>query len=240
MSDIYFDSSKIKHIDSEYVAFIDIMGTKTHMEHSIFETANFIFKLHAAVLSACKSEKYKNVFIYPVMDGAYITASNRQDMEKLLVRIFDSLASIFLTESDLNKRFSVQAGLAYGDIIHGHRISYSASKIFELDLAYKNYILLGSAMIKAYELSSTASPFGIAIADNAVKSTIHKKHGFDEGWKWYSGSLIKSTTDIPQLLNELKSFFMAFKDDSHPLHYASEKTDEHINRVKKYFNVPES
>ena len=238
MSDIYFDSRKLPSPKREYVAFLDIMGTKAHMSFSVHETANFIFKLHAAVLSAWRSEKYKNVFVYPVMDGAYITASNRENIEKILVRVFDSLASIFVNEPNISKRFSIQAGLSYGKTIHGHRVPYDASKIFELDLPYKNNILLGPAMIEAYEYSSTASPFGIAISESAQKH-LHdgsRNNGsFQAGWKWHKSKRIKINTETDLLARELIAFFEQFRSEDNPLHYNSEKVDHHIECVKEYF-----
>ena len=238
MSDIFFDSRKLPRPKREYVAFLDIMGTKAHMTNSVYETANYIFKLHAAVLSAWRSEKYKNVFVYPVMDGAYITASNQGDIEKILVRVFDSLASIFLKEPNICRRFSIQAGLSYGETIHGHRVPYSASKVFELDLPYKNNILLGSAMIQAYELSSTASPFGIAIAESAQKH-IHdqsRNYGsFHPGWKWHESKRIMINTETHTFSRELIAFFEQFRAEDNPFHYEPAKIDSHIEHIKVYF-----
>lgn len=243
MSDIYFDSRQLPRSKNAYVAFLDIMGTKAHMAHSVHETANYIFKLHAAVLSAWRSEKYKNVFVYPVMDGAYITASHQEDMEKLLARIFDSLAILFLNESDPSKRFVVQAGLSYGKTIHGHTVPYSASKVYELDLGYKNNILLGPAMIQAYEAGSVASPFGISMADSTIKHDHDnsKAYGsFLSEWKWHTCEKIRISTDANELSKELIAYFNAFKSEEHPLHYDPLRIECHINRIKDYFSVDEA
>ena len=80
MSDVFFNSKKLPNPKREYVAFVDIMGTRAHMENNVTTTANYIFKLHAAILAAWRNEKYQNVFVYPVMDGAYITATSRDDI----------------------------------------------------------------------------------------------------------------------------------------------------------------
>ena len=69
MADVYFNVRKLKgKAHKEYVAFVDIMGTRTHMKNSIYESANFIFKLHAAIISAWREKNYHGVFVYPVMD----------------------------------------------------------------------------------------------------------------------------------------------------------------------------
>lgn len=240
MSDIFFNSRKLPKGKNEYVAFLDIMGTKAHMTHSVHETANYIFKLHAAVLSAWRSEKYKGVFVYPVMDGAYITASSKLDMEKLLVRIYDSLAGVFIKELDDNKKFVIQAGLAYGRTIHGHNIPYSASKVFELELSYKNYILLGPAMIEAYECGAHASPFGINVAESAQKNNDEnaRQYGaFPDCWKWFKTEAIKLKVDKSLLATNLEYYFNIFKSTNHPLHYDVNKIDNHIQLLKDYFEV---
>ena len=101
MSDVFFDERKLPKTRNEYVAFVDIMGTQTHMKKSVRETANFIFKLHSAIISAYREKPYKNVFVYPVMDGAYITSGNIEDMKNILLRIYRSLAEIFIDETKM-------------------------------------------------------------------------------------------------------------------------------------------
>ena len=104
MADVFFNNKKLPTPKREYVAFIDIMGTKNHMKNSVQTTANYIFKLHAAVLTAWRNEKYKNVFVYPVMDGAYITATTKEDMEKILVRIYLEIARVIVMEDKFGVR----------------------------------------------------------------------------------------------------------------------------------------
>ena len=42
MADVYFNVRKLKgKAHKEYVAFVDIMGTRTHMKKSVYESANF-------------------------------------------------------------------------------------------------------------------------------------------------------------------------------------------------------
>ena len=54
MPNVFFDNRFLDgKSHKEYVAFVDIMGTRTHMKAGVDEAANFIFKLHAAIISAC-------------------------------------------------------------------------------------------------------------------------------------------------------------------------------------------
>jgi hypothetical protein len=96
MADIYFNERNLPKPRNEYVAFIDIMGARTHMKKSVKETVNFIFKLHSGIISEWRQKPCKNVFVYPVMDGAYITSSNKEDIINILVRAFRSLAIDFM------------------------------------------------------------------------------------------------------------------------------------------------
>lgn len=236
--DVYFNSKKMPREKKEYVAFLDIMGTSANMAHSVNKTANYIFKLHAAILSAWKKTSYEGVFVYPVMDGAYITSRRKDSMEKVLVSIMDTLSKIFVEEIDDDKRFVIRAGLAYGELIHGHEIPFNASKIFELDLGYKNNLLLGSGMILANESEKHAAPFGIYVDSSAEKHIGAKQRSFgtfDSDWKWYLSREKKTKTDVSTLKSLLVGHFEEFKDENHPLHYDEEKINNHIQRINDYF-----
>ena len=97
MKDIYFNGQYLPRAKKEYIAFIDIMGTRTHMSKSVMESANFIFKFHAAIISAWREQAYPGVFVYPVMDGAYITSKNKSNLIKILLRVFRVLSSAWGT-----------------------------------------------------------------------------------------------------------------------------------------------
>lgn len=237
MADIFFDGRKLPRTRKAYVAFIDIMGTQTYMNISIKSTANYIFKLHAAVISAWRSAPYKNVFVYPIMDGVYITASSKEDIEKMLIRIYDGLSMQFLKDTE-NHGFIIRAGLAYGDVIYGHEVPYQASKIFEMDLNYKNGILLGKPMIEAYQLEGQASPFGVCLADSARKhadDSSRRFGSFNDNWKWFHGDSIKAKSDINQLKIKLLNRFNWLDDEKNPAHYDSNKIVQHKQLVEQYF-----
>lgn len=210
------------------------------MKVSVKKTANYIFKLHAAVLAAWRNEKYQNVFVYPVMDGVYITATSKDNIEKIIVRIYLELAKILVKEHNPECRFVIRGSVAYGETIHGHNVPYSASKIFETDLNYKNNILLGSAMIRAYAGEGCAAPFGVLIDESASKGEGRsKKNGsFPEDWKWFDSKVLKIDA---KLINNLKSavndYFEKLKNENHPCHYPVEKIEKHQLAAKKYFNL---
>ena len=240
MSDLFFDNRKLPHARNEYVAFLDLMGTQNHMQRSVRDASNFIFKLHAAVVSAWRKSAYIGVFVYPIMDGVYITSSNKENIEKLLVKIFSDLAEIFIKESNPYHQFIPRCGLAYGEIIHGHNVPYNASRIFELDLQYKNNILLGQAMINAYTSEGEAAPFGIKLHNSAANRTTNGKSfgAFSENWVWYESTTIKVPTDISkQLGDSLSKYYSIVKDEHHVLHYPTEKIEKHESKAIEYFKL---
>lgn len=226
MAQIYFDGRQLPQAKRRYVAFVDIMGTQAHMTRSTVTAANFIFKLHAAVLDAWKNEKYEDVFVYPVMDGAYITAARKEDIEKIIVRVFSGIAELQIGETNPTHRFIVRGSIAFGEVIHGHHVPYSASKVFEIDLGYKNNILLGPAMISAYSGEGKAAPFGVYIDDSAVDRG--NGRGFSADWKWYKSKALKIKEGIQQeLCVAVRGYFdVASK---YP------KLDEHKRRAAEYF-----
>lgn len=225
MAQIYFDGKQLPDAKKRYVAFVDIMGTQTHMTRSTVIAANFIFKLHAAVLDAWKNEKYQDVFVYPVMDGAYITAARKEDIEKIIVRVFLGIAELQIKEENPAHRFVVRGSIAFGEVIHGHHVPYSASKVFEIDLGYKNNILLGPAMILAYSGEGKAAPFGIHIDNSAVDSG--NGRGFSVDWKWHTSKVLKFQDGIRQeLFKAVLGYFDAASE--YP------KLDEHKRRAEEY------
>lgn len=242
MSDVYFNSKKLPTPSNEYVAFIDIMGTRNHMCRSINVAANFIFKLHAAVVSAWRKPAYQGVFVYPIMDGVYITSRTKKNMKKTLVKIYSKLAELFINETDILHQFIPRCGLAYGKVIHGHDVPYQASKVFELDLGYRNNILLGQPMINAYEGEEKAAPFGIHVHETAKKQTGSETQfgAFPDDWKWYNSREMKVDDDLVGKLNSaLESYYGMVKNETHPLHYPEERILDHEQKAKEYFSFLE-
>lgn len=236
MADVYFDARKLPRPRNEYVAFVDLMGTRTHMKISVEETANYIYKLHSAIIQAWREKPYKNVFVYPVMDGAYITAANKENIENIVVRIFRSLSEIFLSEKNYRFLFLVRCAIAYGEVIHGHNVPYNASKAFEMSIGYKDNILLGRAMIAAYDGEGKASPFGVFLDESSIKHKDGRYGAFQENWKWYSSSVLKIDEDVPHSLSEkITDYLMQMKDENHPLHYPIDRIEEHIGNARQYF-----
>lgn len=228
MAQIFFNGKLLPPASKRYVAFVDIMGIQTHMLKSTATAANFIFKLHSAILDAWRNEKYQNVFVYPVMDGAYITAAKKSDIEKIVVRIFKGIAEIQITESNPSHWFIIRGSIAFGEVIHGHHVPYAASKVFEKDLGYKNNILLGPAMISAYRGEEKAAPFGIYLDDSAINQ--ESGRGFSESWKWYGSTALTLDSEIgTKIRRTVLDYFEKTSGDT--------KDDQHKQLAEEYFSL---
>lgn len=243
MPDVYFNERKLpKHLKKEYVAFLDIMGIQNRMKMSLRDTSNFIFKLHASVIAALRDKRYEGVFCYPLMDGVYITSRSKESMVNILVRIYRELAQVLIEEDKMEHIFLVRAAVAYGQIIHGHDIPLGASKIFELDVGYKDKILLGTPMILAYENEKNAAPMGIYLDQSAIVSDDKERGGcFATDWKWWcktNGSGLKVPEGLQtKVRDKLEQYFEWIEKDGNKFGegYEEKRLEKHRNMVREYF-----
>ncbi len=95
---IYFNGDMLPQPQMKYVCWLDIMGTKKIMSESVQKSANFIFKLHVALLESQKG--HDGISLYPMMDGAYILSSSREEITKFLSETLSRLAVNFSEEQE--------------------------------------------------------------------------------------------------------------------------------------------
>jgi len=100
----YFNAAALPEPQNTYVCWIDVMGTQAIMARSVSMSANFICKLHQAILMADAAEA-KNLTFYPMMDGAYVTVEDKAALECFLRDVFFRLAKTFISENKQQHRF---------------------------------------------------------------------------------------------------------------------------------------
>lgn len=230
----YFNADRMPNSRKEYVAFIDIMGIQSKMIHSTKQASNYIFKLHATLLEAWRIRGYKTISIYPIMDGAYITSTKKDDMLNLLTAVYNSISMALLCEDKYQFWYMVRASVAYGDVIHGRDIPYDACLEFSSRVGYKEQLLISPAMIEAYKGERDAAPMGINICNSASS----RNNGIKITWKWYSNPNIKT---IPQNLesfkDRLKNYLSWLNEHSNEGKYPSESRQRHRDAVYSYFDI---
>ncbi len=224
MSAIYFDADYFPDMKNEYVLWIDIMGTKNSMESSVKTSSIFICKLHVAIMEA----KNKNIHVYPMMDGAYVTSEDAEEMEKFIRKLFNSLSDTLIEEKNDYHRFLVKGSLAYGPIIHGKDIPASCSDCLKENNDYVESILLGIPMIQAAKGEREAPPFGIYCDESARISNPKFAHRW---YKWFA------KTRVPKVSRAVQSYFDYSKEHYFELDYPKEKIAEHEEKAKQYFRV---
>lgn len=231
----FFDAKQLPSAKDEYVCFIDIMGIQSKMSHSINQSSNFIFKLHAIILECWRTTSYSHISVYPIMDGAYITSSNKSEILNLLTYIYNLLVTSLMKEDDYKYWFWIRASLAYGKIIHGRNIPYDASLEFSTRVGYKEQLLIGEPMILAYTGERNAAPMGIFI-DNSASA---KYQGVPSDWRWFQNRNIKveqSQIEIfTRKMNECYDHMgKMWNEEEYPL----DKRAEHLKRFNEYYTLP--
>ena len=180
---LYFNAAHLTAAAPEYVAWIDIMGTQASMSRSIKATANFIFKLHTAALTAPR----EHVRLYPVMDGLYAASPRKTDMLNFIRSVFLQVAEEFTQTADSNHRFMIRGGLAFGPVIHGANVAERASPVLHQNQEYRQAILLGMPMVQAHLSESSAPPFGVAVHESARAFSQNRQEPLHAiWWKWKS------------------------------------------------------
>ena len=225
MSSIYFNDKDFPSMVNEYVLWVDIMGTKNSMSSSVKTSSFFICRLHAAILEAVKK---KDIRLYPVMDGAYITTPSDKNMAEFIKKLFIDLSDTLISEENDYHRFLVKGALAYGPVTHGREIPDTCCKNFGDNREYVDSILLGMPMIQASKGAKKAPPFGI-FCDESARIASHR---FEHRWhKW----CVKSR--IPKVARAVQSYFDYSLEHYYELNYPREKIYEHAEMAKQYFRT---
>lgn len=232
----YVTDSAFPETQNEYVCWIDIMGTKSKMEHSVNTCGIFMLKFHAAILEAIQKKKCA-INVYPVMDGVYITSKSVNDLQTAMFHIFSELGNLFLSENDFHHQFLVKASIAYGPVIHGKDIDNSVNANLAADESYKNSLLIGLPMIQAITGEQKAPPFGVFIHESA--RTFHpdgENPLFFKWWKWFLHDPSTWNKDsTKRLAKKAQQYFDNCDKQSIVLEYSSDRIKAHKQAAKEYF-----
>ncbi|WP_339815219.1 hypothetical protein [uncultured Imperialibacter sp.] len=225
---MYFNSSKLPEPKNEYVAWIDIMGTKNIMSDSLNISANFIFKFHSAI----QASKDADAKYYPLMDGVFITTDKLSVLKRVIAETFTKLAELFSAEQNNRHRFLIKGSISFGPIIHGENVPADACSDLEKDLNYKKAILMGTPMIQAYSIEKLAPPFGVYIHESA--RTFAEKGKARFSGKFYQWS--NTTFNRSAFLKEIENYFQWTKKYSNAVGLEKAKSDYYLELAQEYFN----
>lgn len=225
----YFDAGRMPSPYREYVAWFDVIGTRSHVAQSHLRGANFFAKIHLAALRATSEA----VCLYPVMDGFYATC-RRQSAMLAFVRDFYRLITItFCSESENRHRFVVRGALSFGPVTHGRDLPEDCAR-FSSD-TYRDGLLFGIAMIQAYEAERNSPPLGLYVHESARAFAPDGDRPFSGlWWRWWRN-------DDEPLLAELREaipdYYAWALDHAHEHDYDPERAKAHRALACEYFAI---
>jgi len=235
---VYFNADLMGNPSDNYICWLDVMGSKNHISQSLKTSANFIFKLHASILSAfagLNNVEKDDIIIYPVMDGAFISGKSRSALEKLLRHCMRLLADTFLSEVNQEHKFVVRGAIAFGRVFHGRGIDDNANVIFRDYPEIKKSILLGLPMVLAFEAESTAPPFGIAIDRSARSSSPAGTEPYNfSWWKWFYGD---RTFNVMDFRAGLEAHYIWHEGHHYFTGYSPDRIKVHKGMSIQYFET---
>ncbi len=241
----YFDPRKIELSPPRYVAWVDIMGSSQLMRKSHVQSAIAIGHLSSVVLEAADYLKFSGN-IYPLVDGAYVTTTERSDLQALLKYIFKLSAINFLignTKQPGDLRI-IRGSIAFGQVIEGGDICNSAKILKIYDVRYTNKVLLGAPLALAYAAESLAAPFGVWIDETArqfapnIPSARTIRWTNWPWWDYITGDSIvdDDCKDIERMLAEKLEKYYSWCDRNYiSILYDPIRLKDHRERARQYF-----
>ena len=233
---IYLNSNKIPYLVPRYVAWLDVMGSRSTMQRSLHASINNVGRLHVAILM---HRKQPGLTVSPFMDGAYIRTRGKPSMLDFLHFTFEELAHDFVTQEWHEQRFLSRCGLSFGNVLEGTEIPTSVNFIIgaKSNTDYRTGVIFGYPMVEAFQSEATAPPFGIAIHASArsfAKENSKPLSGF--WWKWF-----KYRDVVPEYFDEFKStlidYFKWCERRTHTLMYAKDRVFAHRAMAEEYFEL---
>ncbi|ABO89679.1 TPA: hypothetical protein P2N00_001605 [Aeromonas salmonicida] len=226
-----FNANLLPEPQNEYVAWVDVMGIQSAMSRSLSISANFVFKLHIAALSAPR----ENVQIYPVMDGFYACSPCQNAMLAFLRNVLTTMGSIFLETPQPLHRFIARGALAFGPVIHGSQVPDGVDPGLVGHEQYKSAILLGMPIVQANKAEGFAPPFGIYIHESARAFAPDGQQPFHHvWWKWVNPDVSHVWNN---LLERLSSHYEWCSGRPNRLLYDATRISAHKQLATEYFSA---
>lgn len=236
----FFDSRKLKPSASQYVCWLDVMGSRSAMNRSMDVSANFVMKLHVATLRA--SKYLKSIDLYPMVDGVYACGPDLAEIFSFTKRVLLQCAVGFAFEDDPSHRFVIKGGLSFGPVVKKADFEECANALRD-NPEYCRRILLGISLSQAFDREKEAPPFGLVMDDSVRAFGQIGNMGVVSGvyfrwWRWDRSAF--DVVLIPLLRAELERYYQWCLSRSPVIRYPIEKIEEHRKLAHAYFSEAES
>jgi len=238
---IYFNSALLPEPAYQYVCWLDVMGTASQMLRSLPIAANFIFKLHCAVLEACEEVRAaeNDIRLYPMMDGMYVTAARRGPLQSLLNQALCRLAITFLREEKPFHQFLVRGAVAFGPVYHGVMLPDETADVLADYSHIRDSILVGLPMAQAFEAEREAPPFGIAAHSSARGFAPTGDKPFRFIWlDWFRAA--KPPIHPQEMLSKLEAYFDWQAKHHNMSGYDPQRIEYHRQLAREYLTAGEA
>ncbi|WP_312907086.1 hypothetical protein [Natronosalvus caseinilyticus] len=216
MVDPLFGPHHLDEPKSEYVAWIDLMGTGAIMEWSAPTASTNIGKLQI-IMAECS--ELHDVELYPMMDGCYALSNSEDEILQYVSKVFYRTSTIMIKrhvgELDAPTYFSpvIRGGIAKGDVFHGYDIDGT-----DLDEhPIQDSIIIGQAVARAHSCEGDAAPFSSVVHPSAWDKD---KFG---ALKW-----CPSENHAERLVEALDTYY-DFYSKKEDIDYSDKKIREHRN-----------
>jgi hypothetical protein len=210
------------------------------MGRSLAKASNFIGKIHDAVLTQCDGQtipKDHALTAYPVIDGAYISATHRTDLDLCLVGIMRRLAGCFVHETSHEHRFMVRGGIALGNVLEGQYLVQGSNSLKKAS-AYAQSVALGSAVGQAYSAEGQAPPFGFCVDITARSLSVRNQVTYPTRfWRWWSDAGEDGLKQSLALAEKLDEYFDWMKDRLLQHEYPKDSFERHKALMQEYFRA---
>lgn len=222
------------------MCWLDVMGTAQLMLRSLPIGANFVFKLHCAVLEAQEELNLdRDIRLYPVMDGVFITSARRNPLQRLLNQALCRLALTFLGEPQPFHRFLVRGAIAFGPLFHGSSLPDDISHVLKRHQYIRDSILMGIPMAQAYQGEREAPPFGIAAEASARAFSPERDRPFRFLWlDWFRHC--SPSVDPSAMLAKLEEYFEWHSNHTNLTAYDIKRIEHHRQLAREYFTASAS
>jgi hypothetical protein len=231
---MYFNSQLLPQPQSEYVAWIDVMGIAPLMGRSFDIGANFMYKLHIAVLQAPRA----GVTVYPIMDGVYAVSPSQGNILDFVGSVFNRCAEEFLSRDQPFHQFLIRSAIACGQVIRGANVPDAAAaqtpdqqSPLTLVPNYKDALLMGLPMVQAHTAERLAPPFGVYVHESARSFAPAQQMPIRFlWWKWG----IPANRNWQRLLPGLSRYFGWCRKNSMSIGYEVSRIDAHESMAVQY------
>jgi len=227
-NDLFFNASVLP-AKNHYVAWVDMMGTRNAMSHSLASSTNHIGRLHAAIIRS----KNNNIRVYPMMDGAYIVCEEFGPIKNMLDGTFTLCANYFSSTDRPEHRFMIRASLSFGPVIDGADISAPCNAELAKTEFYKQSLLFGMPVIQAFKSDNFAPPFGIYLHESTRAFSGENSSPLSGVWlKWWRNEEFPSS-----FVERLYEHFAWCESNWLRIEYKLDRIKAHAEMAHQYFGT---